>query len=321
MAEVLRHAGGRAGRALLVVFGISVLVFLIFFATPGADPAARLAGRGASAETLAAVRHEYGLDQPLPLQYAGLMRRMFITRDLPSFVNRGQLVVPAVLRAAPVTLALAAGAAVLWLAAGLAIGVVAAVWQGRGIDRAVTMLGLIGVSVPVFWLGEMVNLASQSRLHDPWFAWVPPLGLRAADWGTWLRGMALPWATLAVLYAGVYGRVLRASLAEAYRQDYIRTARAKGIGEARVLLRHALRNAIVPVLALFGLDFGALVGGGTLLVEVVFGLHGVGKLTYDALQSLDLAMIMASVLYAAFFVVLANAVVDLVQVALDPRQR
>ncbi len=311
----------RVPRALLVVFGISVLVFLIFFATPGADPAARLAGRGASPETLEAVRHEYGLDRPLPLQYASLMRRLFWSRDLPSFVNRGQLVVPAVLRAAPVTLALATGAAALWLAAGLCIGLVGAAWQGRGADLVVTGVGLIGVSVPVFWLGEVVNLLTQGRLHTPWFTWVPPLGLRAEGWGGWLAGMVLPWTTLAVLYAGIYGRVLRTSLIEAYAQDYIRTARAKGLSEARVLLRHALRNALVPVVALFGLDFGALVGGGTLLVEVVFELHGVGKLTYDGLQNLDLAMVMACVLYAAFFVVLANAMVDALQAVLDPSRR
>ena len=313
--------GARLGRALLVLFGISVLVFLIFFATPGADPAARLAGRGASADTLAEVRHEYGLDQPLPVQYAALMRRLFVTRDLPSFVNRGQLVVPAVLRAAPVTLALSVGAAVLWVAAGLLIGVAAALRAGRALDAVVVSLGLIGVSVPVFWLGEMVNLLSQGGWHDRWFAWVPPLGLPYRTPSEWLRGLALPCATLAILYAGIYGRVLRGSLLEAFRQDYVRTARAKGVGEARVVLHHALRNALVPVIALFGLDFGALVGGGTLLVEVVFGLHGVGKLTYDALQSLDLAMVMAAVLYAAFFVVLANAAVDWLQAALDPRQR
>ncbi len=309
-------------RSLLVVFGISVLVFLIFFATPGADPAARLAGRGAPEKTLAAVRAEYGLDQPLPVQYAVLMRRLFVTRDLPSFVNRGQLVVPAVLRAAPVTLALATGAAALWLMAGLAIGLLAARRAGSGTDRLVTALGLVGVSVPVFWLGEMVNLVTQGRLHDTWaFAWVPPLGARPDSIGEWLRTLALPCATLALLYAGVYGRVLRASLVDAYRQDYVRTARAKGISEPRVLFRHALRNALTPVLALFGLDFGALVGGGTLLIEAVFGLRGVGKLTYDALQSLDLAMVMAAVLYAAVFVVLSSAAVDALQAALDPRQR
>ena len=303
-------------RSLLVVFGISVLVFLIFFATPGADPAARLAGRGASPETLAAVRAEYGLDRPLPVQYAVLMRRLFITRDLPSFVNRGQLVVPAVLRAAPVTLTLAAGAAALWLLAGLGIGVLAAArprWGGW-----VTALGLVGVSIPVFWLGEVVNLLTQSRLRA-WFPWVPPLGIRAGTPGEWLRSFALPCLTLAMLYAGIYGRVLRTNLVQAYRQDYVRTARAKGISEARVLLRHALRNALTPVLALFGLDLGALVGGGTVLTEIVFGLRGVGRLTYDALTSLDLAMVMAAVLYSAVFVVVMSAVVDAAQGWLDPR--
>ncbi len=311
-------------RSLLVLFGISVLVFLIFFATPGADPAARLAGRGASGEALAAVRHEYGLDRSLPVQYGLLMHRLFIAGDLTSQVNRGQRVVPAVLRAAPVTLSLAVGAAVVWLLAGLAIGLVAAAREGSGWDRAVTALGLVGISVPVFWLGEVVNLLTQSRLHDTWaFRWVPPLGYvpLLQDPGGWARSLALPWITLALLYAGVYGRVLRSSLIEAFRQDYIRTARAKGISESRVVLRHALRNALVVVVALFGLDIGALIGGGTLLTEVVFGLRGIGKLTYDALQNLDLPVVMAAVLYASFFVVLANAAVDAVQAALDPRQR
>ena len=309
----------RLVRGLVVLFGISVLVFLIFFATPGADPAARLAGRGASPELVAQVRAEYGLDRSLPVQYAALMRRLFVTRDLPSFVNRGQLVVPAVLRAAPVTLALAVGAAAIWLAAGLAIGLLAAGRGGRG--RLIVAAGLLGVSVPAFWLGEMVMLAAQGPLHATLFAWVPAPGLPAASPGEWLRSMVLPWLTLAILYAGIYGRVLRTSLGDALRQDYVRTARAKGLGEARVAVRHALPNAAVPALALLGLDLGALLGGGTVLVEVVFGLHGIGRLTYDALRSLDLAMVMACVLYASALVVAANAAADAMQALLDPRQR
>lgn len=308
----------RLARAALVLFGISVLVFGIFFATPGADPAARLAGRGAAPETLALVRAEYGLDRPLPVQYAALMRRLFITRDLPSFVSRGQLVVPSVLRAAPVTLELVAGAVVIWLAAGLGIALLAA-WTGWG--RAAVALGLLGVSVPAFWLGSVVTWAAQGPLRHPWFAWVPPLGLPADGVGEWLRSMALPWLTLAVLYAGIYGRILRTGLVGALKQDYARTARAKGLGEARVALRHALPNAALPALALLGLDVGALLGGGTVLVEVVFGLHGVGRLTYDALTRLDLAMVMACVLYGALLVIVANAAVELAQAALDPRRR
>lgn len=321
---MIRAGFRQVGLAASVMFGISVLVFLIFFATPGADPAARLAGRGASPQTLAAVRHDFGFDRPLPVQYARMMQRLFVTRDLTSFVNRGEAVVPQVLAAAPVTLALAAGAAVLWLAAGLAIGVVSALAQGRWLDGAVVAAGLVGVSVPAFWLGEIVNLVTQSRLHDTWaFSWVPALGERAFvdDPAQWLLGMVLPCATLALLYAGIYGRVLRGSLADALGQDYVRTARAKGASEARVVWHHALPLSLVSVVALFGLDFGALIGGGTLLTEIVFGLHGIGRLTYDALQNLDLPVIMATVLYGAFFVVVVNAVADLAQVAMDPRRR
>ncbi len=177
----MRRCSATLVRAALVLFGISVLVFLIFFATPGADPAARLAGRGAPPETVALVRAEYGLDRSLPVQYAVLMRRLLVTRDLPSFVNRGQLVVPAVLRAAPTTLALALGAAVLFGAAGLAIGLLAA-RAGRVAGGWVVALGLVGVSVPAFWLGGVVSWAAQGPLHGTVFAWVPPPVHRRPGW-------------------------------------------------------------------------------------------------------------------------------------------
>ncbi len=306
---------GRAGQAAAVLFGMSVVVFLIFFAAPGADPAARLAGRGASPETLAAIRTEYGLDRPLPVQYVRLMRRMFVTRDLTSFSNPGQAVVPAVLAAAPVTLLLSAGAAVLWLAGGLAIALLATAFRLGG--RLAIGAGLVGMSIPAFWLGEVVNLLTQRVFHGSWLlGWLPPLGLDVS-----FGSMVLPWTTLALLYAGVYGRVLHAGLQAALLSDPIRTARAKGVGEGAVLLRHALRLSVLPMVALFGLDFGALVGGGTVLTEVVFGLHGVGRLTYDALQTLDLPMLMAVVLYGAAFVVLVNAAADALGWALDPRRR
>ena len=305
---------GRVGQAIAVLFGISVLVFLIFFATPGADPAARLAGRGASPQTLAAVRAQYGLDRPLPVQYARMMRGLFVTRDVTSFVNQGEPVVPAVLAATPVTLLLSAGAAVLWLAGGLTIGLLAAARAG---GRWAIATGLVGMSIPAFWLGEVVNLVTQHALHGSWLVgWVPPLGA-----GVSVRGLVLPWTTLALLYAGIYGRVLHAGLAAAMLSDPIRTARAKGLPERTVLLRHALRLAVAPLVALFGLDFGALVGGGTVLTEVVFGLHGVGKLTYDALRTLDLPMIMAAVMYAAVLVVGLNAAADAAVWWLDPRRR
>lgn len=312
----------RLGQMLFVMFGISVIVFLIFFATPGADPAARIAGRNASPEVLEAVRHSFGFDRPLYVQYVLMMKKIFVTGDLTSFVNRGWKVVPAVLDSIPVTLSLVFGAAVLWVVVSIIIGIVAAATRDSWLDKLLMALGLLGISMPVYWLGEVMNLFTQSRYHDTWlFSWVPPLGYKnfSDDPKGWFLTLVIPWVTLAILYIGIYGRVLRAAIIESMQEDYIRTARAKGLSETRILLRHALRTSLIAFVTLFGLDFGALVGGSALLTEVVFGLQGIGKLTYDALQSLDLPMIMATVMYASMFVVIANAVVDFVYILLDPR--
>lgn len=314
----------RLAQMVFVLFGISALVFLIFFATPGSDPAARIAGRNASQETVAAVRHEFGFDRPLPIQYVTMMKRLFVTQDLASFVNRGMKVVPQVVAAAPITLSLVFGAALLWVVGGVAVGVVAAMTRDSLVDRGLMVLALIGVSMPVYWIGEVMNLMSQSRFHDTWlFSWVPALGYKplSTDPVGWFKTLIIPWITLAVLYIGIYGRVLRANLVEAYQEDFIRTARAKGLSPARVMLRHALRTSLIPFVTMFGLDFGALVGGSALLTEVVFGLNGVGRLTYTALLNLDLPMILGTVIYASFFVVLANALVDILYVLIDPRVR
>ncbi len=314
----------RLVQMLFVMAGISIFAFLIFFATPGADPAARIAGRNASPETVLQVRESFGLDRPLPVQYALMMKRLFVTGDLTSFVNRGQRVIPQVLDAAPITLCLVVGAAVFWLIGGLLLGLLAALFRDTFIDKTLMAIGLIGVATPVFWLGEVVNLVTQSRYHDLWlFSWVPALGYKPFfedPWG-WFKTLLLPWFSLAVLYIGLYGRVLRANLVEAYQEDFIRTARAKGLSPGRVLIRHALRTSLIPFVTLFGLDFGALVGGQALLTEVVFGLNGIGRLTYLSLQTLDLPVILATVIYASFFVVMANALVDVVYALLDPRVR
>jgi peptide/nickel transport system permease protein len=321
---VLNTLVRRLVQMIFVMFGISVVVFLIFFATPGSDPSARIAGRNASQETLQQVRHDFGLDRPLPIQYAIMMKTLFITQDLTSFQNRGQYVIPQIEEATPITLSLVIGGAVLWVIGGIAMGLVAAATKNSILDRGLMIIGLIGISMPVFWLGEVLNLITQSRFHDTWlFSWVPGLGYKPLlqdPWG-WFTTMIIPWISLAVLYIGLYGRVLRASLIEASEEDYIRTARSKGLTETRVMLRHALRTSLITFVTLFGLDFGALVGGSALLTEVVFGLQGIGKLTYDSLKSLDLPVILATVIYASFFVVGANFVVDMAYAVLDPRVR
>jgi peptide/nickel transport system permease protein len=320
---MLGFAARRFVSAILVLFAISVLVFLIFFATPGVDPAARIAGRNADPATLAQVRHAFGFDRPLPVRYVLMMKHLFVSRDLESFVNRGAKVIPQITHAMPVTLSLVLGAAVIWVVLGVAMGSAAAALRGTAVDPLIMMLGVIGASLPVYWVGEAVNLVTQSRLHDGLFSWVPPLGYvgLTENPGEWALHLLFPWLTLALLYAGIYARLLRSEVIASLNEDYVTTARAKGISERRILIKHALRCSLIPFVSLFGLDFGALVGGSALLTEVVFGLPGVGKLTFDALQNVDLPVIMGTVLYAAFFVVLTNALVDVLYARLDPRVR
>jgi peptide/nickel transport system permease protein len=306
-----------------VMFALSVIVFLIFFATPGVDPARQMAGRNPNPETIALIKHEFGLDRSLPVQYGLMMKRMFVTRDLISYGSHTK-VIPEIAAAAPVTFSLVIGAALIWVVFSILTGVAAAVFRGTIIDPILMIIALIGISMPVFWLGEVVNLLTQSRLHGFFlFSWVPPLGYTplSQDPLMWFEQLIFPWLTLSVLYVGFYARVLRANLIETETEDYVRTARSKGISEKRVLLRHTLRTSLIAFVSLFGLDFGVLVAGGALLTEVVFGLPGIGQLTYQSLQGLDLPVIMTTVIYAAFFITLASAIVDVVYAWLDPRVR
>ena len=309
---------------VVVLFAITVMTFLIFFATPGIDPSRQLAGRNPDPATIAAVRHQFGLDRPLPIRYALMMKRLFISRDLVSYGNTAVKVVPAIVGAAPVTFSLVIGAAFLWVVGSIVLGLVMVTFKGRFVDPLLMVLALIGISIPVFWLGEMANLITQDRLHNTvLFSWVPPLGyvpLTQNPW-QWFLHLIIPWFTLSVLYIGFYARVLRANMLDVANEDFVRTARAKGLSERRVLTRHMLRNSMITFVSLFGLDFAVLVGGGALLTEVVFGLPGVGLLTYRSLVSLDLPVIMATVIYGAFFITICSALVDIVYARLDPRIR
>ena len=314
----------RTLQLILVMFVISVVVFLIFFHTPGIDPIRQIAGRNPSASAVKEIKHQFGLDRPLPVQYALMMKKLFITRDLVSYSNQGQQIVPEIAQAAPATLSLVIGAAIIWVVMAIAMGMAAAVYKGTVIDPLLMILALIGISMPVFWVGEVANLITQSRWHDTFlFHWVPPLGYTPLTQSplAWFEGLVIPWITLSILYTGLYARVLRANLIEVQNEDYIRTARAKGLSERRVLLRHTLRTSMITFISLFGLDFGALVAGSALVTEVVFGIHGVGYLTYQSLGNLDLPTIMATVVYGSFFIVVANALVDIAYAWLDPRIR
>jgi peptide/nickel transport system permease protein len=310
--------------SVLVMFVITVLVFIIFFKTPGVDPARALAGRSPNPQTLAEIRAQLGLGRPFPIEYGIMMKKIFITRDLVSYSNQGVRVVQEVFAATPATLSLVFGAAVLWVVMAIGVGIAAALLRGTLFDPLIMVVALVGVSAPVFWVGQIVNMVSQGSLHSTFlFSWVPPLGYTPLPQSPvlWFKGLVLPWITLSILYIGFYGRVLRANLLEVQNEDYVRTARAKGISERRVLFRHSLRTSMITFVSLFGLDFAALVAGGALLTEVVFGIHGVGYLTWQALENLDLPTIMATTIYGAFFIVLVNAIVDIAYAWLDPRIR
>jgi len=307
----------------VVMFVITVLVFFIFFKTPGVDPARAIAGRNPSPQVLAEIRAQLGLDRPLYVQYGVMMKKIFITRDLVSYSNQGTKVVQEIFAAAPATLSLVFGAALIWIVMAIVMGVAAARLRGRIYDPILMVLALVGLSAPVFWVGQVVNLITQGSLHSSVFSWLPPLGYTSFTTSPvlWFEGLIFPWITLSILYIGFYARVLRANLLEIQNEDYIRTARAKGLSERRVLVRHTLRTSMITFVSLFGLDFGALVGGGAILTEVVFGIHGVGFLTYQSLTNLDLPTIIAVVIYGAFFIVLANALVDIGYAWIDPRVR
>ncbi len=301
---------------IAVLFTISVIVFLIFNVIPNSDPAARIAGKNANPALIARVSADLGLDQPLPVQYLTMMKQIF-TGELTSYASN-QNVAHQIWNGLPATLSLTIGAAVLWMALAIWFGYLSAVHAGRFTDRALTILSLVGISMPVFWLAAILLYFLSFKVQlFPTGSYVP----LTEDPLDWLYHLILPWITLAVLYVGFYSRVLRSNMLDAMNEDYVRTARAKGISERQVRIRHVLRNSMIPIVTLFGLDFGAVVGGGAILTETVFNLNGVGLYAGQAIGKLDLPPLMAVTMFGAFFIVLFNTIVDILYAVLDPRIR
>lgn len=309
---VLRRLAGMVA----VLFAISVIVFLIFNVIPGADPAQRMAGKNATPQLVAAIEEEWGFDEPLPVQYLKTMELIF-SGELISYSTELE-VDEQIVEGIPATLSLSIGAAVLWLFFGVLVGYLSAVRGGRLTDRALTGLAVLGISIPVFVLAAifLYYLTFKVELF-PSSEYVP----LTEDPLDWAYHLILPWTTLTILYIGIYSRVLRSNMLDAMHEDYVRTARAKGLPERQVRVRHVLRNSLIPVITLFGLDFGAVIAGQALLVETIFSLHGVGQYALESVSKLDLPPIMAVSMYGAFFVVFFNAVVDIVYAYLDPRVR
>jgi peptide/nickel transport system permease protein len=301
---------------VLVMFAVSVLTFLIFNVIPNGDPAVRMAGRQPTETQIEAIRKEWGFDENIVVQYLTTMKKVF-TGDLQSYFT--QLPVDEEIRKGlPRTLALAIGAALLWMFVAVCFGLYSAMKAGKFADRFLTILALIGISMPVFWIGALMN-------YYLGFKWgLFPNGGYVEftdDPIDWAYHLILPWTALAILFIGFYSRVLRSNVLDTINEDYVRTARAKGLGERQIMIRHVLRNSMIPIITLWGLDFGAVLGGGAILTETVFDLQGVGQYAAEAIGQLDVPPVLAVTLFAAFFIVFLNAIVDILYAYFDPRIR
>jgi len=317
-------AGYLARRLLWVVallLAVSAITFAIFYTLPSADPAAMRAGRQPTPQLIAQVRENLGLDQPVYVQYWRYMRDLVLHFDFGFSYQSNAPVREQILDRLPATLSLTGGAVVLWLAIGLPVGVISAVRRRRWPDRLAMGLALVAISAPVYWLGLVaLYLFADDIGRFPLLPGANSYEPISQDPAAWLGSLVLPWLVLAASFAAFYARLLRANLLEAMSEDYIRTARAKGLPERQVVLRHGMRAAITPIVTVVGLDVGILLGG-AVLVETVFNVPGIGRLAYDAIRTADLPVIQGTVLFGAFFIVVANLVVDLAYAWIDPRVR
>ena len=320
--------------AVFTLLVVTAVTFAIFFMVPkitGSDPALLYIGKTSDAASIEGIRTKMGLNDPVIVQYGKFLKGLVAGRDyangpdinhcpapcLGYSFKTDQEVTPLLLGDLPVTLSLALGAAVLWLILGISTGVLSALRRGTFLDRAAMSGALAGVSLPIYFTGLLA-----SAIFVYWLGWLPqgqyvPFTESPADWFVQL---ILPWITLAFLFAATYARLTRANMLETLGEDYVRTARAKGLRERTVIGKHALRSGLTPIVTVFGLDLGALLGG-AVLTEKVFNLRGLGYQALTAIQGNDLPIILGVTLIAAFFIVFANLAVDLIYGVIDPRVR
>lgn len=324
-----RFLARRSFLALLTLFAVSVLTFGMFFVLPR-DPVTGMCPKNCDPERLERVRQELGLSDPKVEQYLGYIKGIFVGRDLGSaqgghcdapclgysYVNN-EPVSDTIARVLPVTVSIVVPAAILWLSLGIGLGMISAVHRGTWLDRVAIGFALTGASLQLYFVGGLLLLAFTYHWGIAPVPHYTPFFDNPVDWA---GGLVLAWVALALLFSAIYARLSRAQMLETLSEDFIRTARAKGVPRSQVYGRHALRAAITPLVTIAGLDIGAALGG-TVITEITFGLQGLGRTALDAVRSGDLPTIMATVLVAAFFIVTANLVVDLLYAAIDPRVR
>lgn len=327
----------RLAAGLLLLAVVTMVTFAIFYVVPRwagrstEQLATMYVGKAPTPEAIQATIERLGLDQPIAVQFGEFVRGIFfgaqyrfggetIECAAPCFgysFQTYQEVFPEILARLPVTASLALGAGIIWLVGGIAVGVISAVWKGSLFDRLAMAVALAGVSLPIFFTGL---LALAFLVHSWGLFGTPGYVPFTQDPFGWVQGLLLPWLTLAFLHAAMYARQTRAGMLEALSEDYIRTARAKGLSESKVVLKHALRPTLTPIVTIFGLDLG-LVLGGAVLTEQVFSLNGIGRYAVQAITQSDLPVILGVTLFGAFFIVICNLIVDLVYPLIDPRVR
>jgi peptide/nickel transport system permease protein len=300
----------------LMVFAISLVTFLLFIvALPGGNPAAMIAGRLATPTEVHLISVRYGFDKPIWIQYIHTMANIF---DGSAFsYSQGFNVLSQIASDLPATLSLAIGAGILWLFSSIVLGTLAAIRSGKYTDRVLTVLSMVGVSLPPFVLGSVLII------YVGYKAGLIPLGgyVPLSHPASWLWHMLAPWFTLSVLFVGFYSRVLRGSILDAMGEDYVRTARAKGLSERQVLIKHILRLSLLPIISLWGLDIAQVIGGGAILTETIFNLHGVGQLAAISIGNFDTVTLLCIVMLTALSVVIVGALIDILYAVLDPRIR
>ena len=319
---------------VVLMFIVSAATFTVFFLGPkfvGADVARNFCGRVCNADSLVEVKAKLGLDKPIYEQYGAYVKGIFVGRDYVTGTDKTHCAAPCLGYSfkndqsvwylmkdrLPITFSLAIGAGTIWLISGVTIGIISALKRGSLFDRAAMSVALAGVSLPVYFTGLVALSVFSYKLK--WFNNVHYVGFTDNP-AEWAKNLLLPWICLAFLYAATYARLTRANMLETMGEDYIRTARAKGLPESTVIRRHGFRAALTPIVTIFGLDLGGLLGG-AILTESVFGFPGVGKLSVDAIAQQDLPIILGVTLFAAFFIIMANLIVDVLYAYVDPRVR
>ncbi len=306
---------------IVLLFLVTLLTFVVFYLLPSADPATLRAGRQPNPALVAQIRHNLGLDKPWYTQYYNYMKALVLHFDFGYSYQSNVAVRTLIFSRLPATISLTVGAAVVWLISGIAVGIISAVRRRSKFDRAAMGSALVAISAPVFWLGLLsLFLFADDIGKIPIFPGAGSYVPLSQNPEKWFTSLIMPWFVLAASFAAIYARLLRANLIEVMSEDYIRTARAKGLTERRVIFHHGVRAAITPIVTAAGLDVGVLLGG-AILTETVFNIPGVGRLAYDSILAGDLPMIQGTVLLGAFFIVIANLVVDVAYAFIDPRVR